>query len=183
MDAKGRTKLDFLIQTWKDRQFFNEALQADLEALAKDKMSQQAPYLQIQSQPPPAPAAAHQPAMQHRHLPPPPSLTVPPQPSVQGNYESVLAEEKQALLLELLQSLGQDVNAISLEELAATNVDLYNQICGSAEANARVKMNMGAPGVAGSTPSAPQALSTSVNRAGATKIVDGLSSQQQRQLD
>ena len=165
MDAKGRNKLKFLIQTWKERKFFNEDLQADLETLAKDKMSQQATQ-------PPFQVAAHQPAAQHQYLPPPPSLTVPsltvpPLATPQGNYESVLAAEKQSLLLELLQGLGQEADAITLEELAATNVDLYNQICGSAEANTRVKLNMG--GIMAAP--VPQQASSSSSSAGAGAMV------------
>lgn len=172
MDARGRDKLKFLIQTWKDRKFFDESVQAELEALATDKMSRQAPHPTFQNQPPPALVGSLQPTARHHHLPPPPSLTVPSQASAQGNYESVLAAEKQTLLLELLQSLGQNVDAISLEELAESNVDLYNQICSSAEANARLKTNEGGVGATGAafTPAIQQASFTM-----ASVAVDGCS--------
>lgn len=156
MDDHGRNKLGNLINIWGERNSLSADLMDQLQRMKTDKLAQPASTPSFQApRGPPAPAQQsttmayphnlgqmqqHQQSL-HQQAPP---LHVPGAAS-QPSYESLLSMEKEALLHELLQSLGEAPGAMTLDQLAQSNMELYNNICTSAEANASVKLGGGAP--------------------------------------
>lgn len=155
MDYHGRTKLGNLIQIWEERNLYSSELINQLKKMKEDKLAQPASTPSFQApRGPPAPAQqplnaayphnlAQLQQRQQQSIPQAPQLHVPgmaPRPS----YESLLSTEKEALLNELLQSLGEVPGAMTLDQLAQSNIELYSNICASAEANASFKFSGGA---------------------------------------
>ena len=129
MDYHGRTKLGNLIQIWEERNLYSSELINQLKKMKEDKLAQPASTPSFQApRGPPAPAQqplnaayphnlAQLQQRQQQSIPQAPQLHVPgmaPRPS----YESLLSTEKEALLNELLQSLGEVPGAMSLDQLA-----------------------------------------------------------------
>ena len=143
MDDHGRNKLGNLINIWGQRNSLSADLMEQLQRMKTDKLAQPASTPSFQApRGPPAPAQQsttmaypHNLGQMRQHQqslrPQAPPLHVPGAVS-QPSYESLLSMEKEALLHELLQCLGDAPCTLSLDQLAQSNMELYNNICTSA---------------------------------------------------